>query len=77
LTKGTICERAFEVTANALKMCGTSGALMDNEIGRSLRDAAMGLVQAFPAERGKLDVAKQITSGEGWAGMTTGVPKKD
>ena len=77
LTKGTICERAFEVTANALKMCGTSGALMDNEIGRSLRDAAMGLVQAFPAERGKLDVAKQITSGEGWAGMTAGVPKKD
>jgi len=70
LTKGSICERAFEVTTNSLKMCGTSGALMDNEIGRSLRDAAMGLVQAFPAERGKLDVAKQVTSGQGWAGMT-------
>ncbi len=77
LTKGTVCERAFEVVANALKMCGTSGALMDNEIGRSLRDAAMGLVQAFPAERGKLDVAKQITTGAGWSGMQASLKKKD
>jgi alkylation response protein AidB-like acyl-CoA dehydrogenase len=69
LTKGQVCERAFEVAANALKMTGTSGALMDNVIGRSMRDATMGLVQAFPAERGKLDVAKQVTTGEGWAGM--------
>jgi alkylation response protein AidB-like acyl-CoA dehydrogenase len=76
LTKGAVCEHAFSITANALKMCGTSGALMDNVIGRSLRDASMGLVQAFPAERGKLDTAKQVTTGQGWAGMTTGLEAK-
>jgi hypothetical protein len=36
----------------------------------------MGLVQAFPAERGKLDTAKQVTTGQGWAGMTTGLEAK-
>ena len=60
LAKGAICEAAFEVALGALKMCGTSGALMDNEIGRALRDTAMGLVLAFPAERGRLDLAKMI-----------------
>jgi alkylation response protein AidB-like acyl-CoA dehydrogenase len=75
LTKGAVCEHAFAITANALKMCGTSGALMDNVIGRSLRDASMGLVQAFPAERGKLDTAKQVTTGQGWAGMTAALKK--
>ena len=63
--------RSFEVASIALKMSGTSQALLDNQIGRGLRDAAMGLVQAFPAERGKLDYAKQVTTGTGWAGMTT------
>jgi alkylation response protein AidB-like acyl-CoA dehydrogenase len=76
LAKGAICERAFEVAANSVKMCGTSGALMDNEIGRGFRDAAMGLVQAFPAERGKLDVAKQVTTGQGWAGMKADLAAK-
>jgi alkylation response protein AidB-like acyl-CoA dehydrogenase len=77
LSKGQICERAFEVCTNALKMCGTSRALMDNVIGQCLRDSAMGLVQAFPAERGKLDVAKQVTTGTGWAGMTTLAKKEN
>jgi alkylation response protein AidB-like acyl-CoA dehydrogenase len=71
LTKGTVCERSFDVTTLALKMCGTSGALMDNEIGRNFRDASMGLLQAFPAERGKLDLAKMIVDGQGWGGFTT------
>jgi alkylation response protein AidB-like acyl-CoA dehydrogenase len=71
LTKGTVCERSFDVTTLALKMCGTSGALMDNEIGRNFRDASMGLLQAFPAERGKLDIAKMIVDGQGWGGFTT------
>ena len=52
-------------------MCGTSGALMDNVIGRAVRDTAMGLVQAFPAERGKLDLARMMVEQEGWAGLTT------
>jgi alkylation response protein AidB-like acyl-CoA dehydrogenase len=76
LTKGSVCERAFDITANALKMTGTSGALMDNVIGRSLRDASMGLVQAFPAERGKLDTAKTITTGQGWSGMKADLGNK-
>ena len=71
ISKGAICEASFEVATLALKMSGTSQALLDNQIGRGLRDAAMGLVQAFPAERGKLDYAKQVTTGTGWAGMTT------
>jgi alkylation response protein AidB-like acyl-CoA dehydrogenase len=71
LAKGAICEHAHEVSLAALKMCGTSGALMGNTIGRAVRDTAMGLVQAFPAERGKLDLAKMIVDNEGWAGLTT------
>jgi len=71
ISKGAICEAAYDVCTLALKMSGTSQALLDNQIGRGLRDAAMGLVQAFPAERGKLDYAKQVTTGSGWAGMTT------
>ncbi|MBS4751440.1 acyl-CoA dehydrogenase family protein [Nocardioides sp. zg-ZUI104] len=71
LAKGSICERAFTVATDALKMCGTSGALMDNVIGRAMRDTAMGLVQAFPAERGKLDLAKIVVEQQGWAGLTT------
>ncbi len=71
LSKGAICEGAFQVAANAIKMCGTSGALMDNELGRAMRDTTMGLVQAFPVERGKLDLAKMIVENEGSAGFTT------
>ena len=71
ISKGAICEASFEVASIALKMSGTSQALLDNQIGRGLRDAAMGLVQAFPAERGKLDLAKTIVEQEGWAGLTT------
>jgi alkylation response protein AidB-like acyl-CoA dehydrogenase len=71
LAKGAICERSHEVALLSLKMCGTSGALMDNVIGRAVRDTTMGLVQAFPAERGKLDLAKNIVEQEGWAGLTT------
>ena len=71
LAKGAICEHAHDVALSALKMCGTSGALMGNSIGRAVRDTAMGLVQAFPAERGKLDLAKMIVDNEGWAGLTT------
>ncbi len=78
LAKGAITEHAHEVALTALKMCGTSGALMGNEIGRAVRDTTMGLVQAFPAERGKLDLAKMIVDGQGIAGLgTTDTMKKD
>ena len=71
LAKGAITEHAHEVAITALKMCGTSGALMGNEIGRAVRDTTMGLVQAFPAERGKLDLAQMIVDGQGIAGLGT------
>jgi alkylation response protein AidB-like acyl-CoA dehydrogenase len=71
LAKGAICEHAFAVSIDALKMCGTSGALLDNVIGRAVRDTAMGLVQAFPAERGRLDLARMLVEKESWAGLTT------
>jgi alkylation response protein AidB-like acyl-CoA dehydrogenase len=71
MSKGAVCERSYDVVTNALKMTGTSAALMDNQIGRSLRDAAMGLVQAFPAERGQLDLAKMVVEKQGWDGLTT------
>lgn len=71
LAKGAICERSFSVAVDALKMCGTSGALLDNVIGRAVRDTSMGLVQAFPAERGRLDLARMLVEKESWAGLTT------
>ena len=65
LAKGAICEHvARGRRSTSLKMCGTSGALMDNVIGRAVRDTAMGLVQAFPAERGKLDLAKMMVDND-------------
>ncbi|PJJ56373.1 alkylation response protein AidB-like acyl-CoA dehydrogenase [Mumia flava] len=71
LAKGAICENAFAVAIASMKMCGTSGALMDNTIGRAVRDTAMGLVQAFPAERGRLDLAQMLVDDESWLGLTT------
>ncbi|KAA1420484.1 acyl-CoA dehydrogenase [Mumia zhuanghuii] len=71
LAKGTICDGAFDVATIAMKMCGTSGALMDNVIGRAMRDTAMGLVQAFPSERGQLDLARMLVEDESWVGLTT------
>jgi alkylation response protein AidB-like acyl-CoA dehydrogenase len=77
LTKGAVCEGAFTVTQIALKMCGTSGALMDNQLGRAFRDAAMGLVQAFPAERGQLEFAKMVVDGHGTQAFNSDLPAKE
>jgi hypothetical protein len=60
MAKGAICETAFRVAVNAFKACGTSNTGMSGVVGRGLRDLAMGLVQAFPAERGKLDAAEMV-----------------
>ena len=70
IAKGAACERALAVTANSIKMCGTSGALMNNPLGRHYRDASMGLVQAFPAERGRLDFAKRSSRAAAGQGLT-------
>ncbi len=63
MAKGTISECAFQVTQLALKMTGTSGTANRGLIARMLRDVAMSLVMAFPAERGRLEAAKTITEG--------------
>ena len=63
LAKGTISEKAFNVGVTALKACGTSNTGNSGVIARGLRDLSMGLVQAFPPERGRLQAA-EITTNE-------------
>jgi alkylation response protein AidB-like acyl-CoA dehydrogenase len=60
LCKGEVCEAAFRVGTGALKLSGTQGTTNQGPIARALRDLAVGLVQAFPAERGRLEAAKMI-----------------
>ena len=60
LAKGAVCEAAFRVGVTAFKACGTSNTGMSGVVARGLRDLTMGLVQALPAERGKLDAAELI-----------------
>ncbi len=63
MAKGSISESAFEVAQLALKLTGTSGTANSGVTARMLRDIAMALVMAFPAERGRLEAAKTITDG--------------
>jgi alkylation response protein AidB-like acyl-CoA dehydrogenase len=61
LAKGAMCESAFNVAVNAFKACGTSNTGNSGVISRGMRDLSMGLVQAFPAERGRLEAAEMVT----------------
>ncbi|GAB1422424.1 acyl-CoA dehydrogenase family protein [Anaerolineales bacterium] len=61
MAKGSVAELSFAVAVNALKACGTSNTNNDGVIARAIRDLSMGLVQAFPAERGRLMAAEMIT----------------
>ncbi len=70
LAKGVIAEAAMRVAQDALKMCGTSNTVNNGVIARMLRDITMGLVMAFPAERGRLEAAKMIVEGQGQATFT-------
>ncbi len=63
LCKGVVCEAAHNVAVSALKACGTSNTGNSGVIARGLRDLTMGLVQAFPAERGRIEAAKSIVAG--------------
>ena len=65
MCKGEATEACFRVAQSALKACGTSNTTNAGPIARAIRDLSMGLVQAFPAERGRLEVAKMVISGEG------------
>jgi alkylation response protein AidB-like acyl-CoA dehydrogenase len=60
LCRGEVCEAAFRVGIAALKAGGTSGTGNHGPIARGVRDLAMGLVQGFPAERGRLEVATTL-----------------
>jgi alkylation response protein AidB-like acyl-CoA dehydrogenase len=60
--KGEVAEAAFRVAEGAFKSAGTSGTGNSHPATRALRDMAMGLVQAFPAERGRIDAASMILS---------------
>lgn len=60
MAKGSACEYAFEVAVTALKACGTSNTDNKGIIARGLRDLSVGLVQAFPAERGRLMAAESV-----------------
>ena len=58
LCKGVVAECGFKVAMAALKSAGTSGTGNTQPYARTLRDLSMGLVQAFPAERGRLMAAQ-------------------
>ena len=64
IAKGTVAEEGFAVAQYALKACGTSNTGFSGTVSRMYRDLTMGLVQAFPAERGRLEAASTIVSGQ-------------
>ncbi len=63
LCKGVTAEATMNVAHGALKMCGTSNTGNSGTIARMLRDITMGLVMAFPPERGRLEAAQMIVEG--------------
>ncbi len=65
MCKGAVTERCFDVAIDALKCGGTSATMNISPVARAVRDLIMGLVQAFPAERGRLEVAKMLIMGAG------------
>ena len=64
LCKGTVAEAAFNLGALSIKACGTGGTGNHGVPARTMRDLCMGLVQAFPAERGRLMAAQMEIEGE-------------
>lgn len=63
LAKGSACEAAFRVAVNAIKACGTSATGNRGPLARGMRDLTMGLVQAFPAEKGRMEAAQFVVAG--------------
>jgi alkylation response protein AidB-like acyl-CoA dehydrogenase len=73
LCKGVVAEAAFNLGAYCVKACGTGGGTGNHGVpARSLRDLCMGLVQAFPAERGRLMAAQMEIQGSEQAQFGTG-----
>lgn len=65
IAKGAVAEHGFAVATAALKACGTSNTTNSGIIARMMRDLSMGLVQAFPAEKGRMEAASMIVTGSG------------
>ncbi|TKB46074.1 acyl-CoA dehydrogenase family protein [Thalassotalea mangrovi] len=63
LCKGQVSEYGYKVALNALKCTGTSGTSFSHPSAHGLREMAMALVQAFPAERGRLMAAQMEVEG--------------
>jgi len=64
IAKGEIADNCFQVAVQALKACGTGNTGMSGPVSRGLRDLSMGLVQGFPAERGRLEAASYLIFGK-------------
>jgi alkylation response protein AidB-like acyl-CoA dehydrogenase len=64
LCKGMIAESGYQVAVMALKCMGTSGTTNTGIQARALRDLTMGLIQAFPAEKGRLMAAQLELDGQ-------------
>ena len=65
LCKGVVAESAFTLATYCVKASGTGGGTGNHGVpARSLRDLCMGLVQAFPAERGRLMAAQMEIEGD-------------
>ncbi len=65
LCKGVVAEAAFKLGTYCVKASGTGGGTGNHGVpARSLRDLCMGLVQAFPAERGRLMAAQMEIEGD-------------
>ena len=65
VAKGSVAQHAFSVGTGALSACGTSNTTNSGVVARMLRDLSMGLVQAFPAEKGRMEAATMIIKGSG------------
>lgn len=63
IAKGSIAEAGFAVASTAVKACGTGNTVNTGVIARGLRDMTMGLVQAFPPERGRMEAASFTIKG--------------
>ncbi|MEM1113624.1 MAG: acyl-CoA dehydrogenase family protein [Pseudomonadota bacterium] len=73
LCKGVVAEATFKLGTLAVKASGTGGGTGNHGVpARSLRDLCMGLVQAFPAERGRLMAAQMEIEGSEQAQFGTG-----
>ena len=72
LCKGVVAESGYQVAMGAFKAGGTSGTTNTGPNARAIRDMAMGLVQAFPAERGRQMAAQMEIEGNEQAQFTTG-----